>query len=156
MRNPQRSGLSDESKQEALASLFPPSTEPEQLSMVSRTPPDMVLSLVFLEVIEAALDYTALQERKYKEADEKGEEALVELYEENADFIDPEDADLDEYEDVVAKKPKTDTENINLIRVFRMAFDRRMISKNGLGRSEMMEILMGAGDGEDNIPSISL
>ncbi|KKN55133.1 hypothetical protein LCGC14_0585050 [marine sediment metagenome] len=142
-----------EDKTEAIKRLFPDAeTERNQLTMMTRTPPHMVMALVHFRMVEEALNFLQEQEARIFKAERNalaGDTALQERMIEEQGLLSPESEDFDP-EKVKAQFQAFldgDREELNLLRVFREEYDLRMISRNGEGRSELIEIFSNLSKG---------
>lgn len=150
-----------EDKTEAIKRLFPDAeTERNQLTMMTRTPPHMVMALVHFRMVEEALDFLQRQEGKAfvaKQAAMAGDTTLQErmIAEQGLLSADSEDFDEERVKAEIQSFLNGEREELNLLKVFREEYDLRMISRNGEGRSELIEIFsnLSRGGKEEKEPS---
>ena len=132
---------SDQERNEAIEYLFPDvKTEigSEQLVMVTRTPPHMIMNLVRLEMIEAAMEHILARE-KVVESAQGDTEKLAALTVDSEKFL-PDELDANEISAEDYLEAVSGELELNLVKVFRVAYDRRMIARNGEGRAEAIDI----------------
>lgn len=153
-----------EDKAEAIKRLFPDAeTERNQLTMMTRTPPHMVMALVHFRMVEEALAFLQKQEAKAyvaRQAALSGDTNLQErmIAEQGLLSADDEDFDEEKLQAEIQAFLSGEREELNLLKIFREEYDLRMISRNGEGRSELIEIFsnLAKGSKEDKEPSRDL
>lgn len=144
-----------EDKTEAIKRLFPDAeTERNQLTMMTRTPPHMVMSLVHFRMVEEALDFLQRQEAQAfiaRQAAISGDTTLEEemLKEQSLLSSDDEEFDAERLQEEFRAFLSGEGRELNLLKIFREEYDLRMISRNGEGRSELIEIFSNLAKGKE-------
>lgn len=148
----------NEDKTEAVSRLFPDkNADRSQLTMMTRTPPHMIMSLVHMRMVEETVAFVQRREREAKVAmalAKTGDTSALDSLLDEQGLIDPEaenfDADelREQFRRMVAGEDEF--EELNLLKIFREEYDLRMISRNGEGRSELIEIFSTLSKGKDD------
>lgn len=150
-----------EDRTEAVKRLFPDAeTERNQLTMMTRTPPHMVMALVHFRMVEEALNFLQRHEAQAfiaQQAALDGDTSLEEKLIEDQSLSSPDDEEYDaeKLQEEFRAFLSGEGQGLNLLRVFREEYDLRMISRNGEGRSELIEIFsnLSKGSKDEKEPS---
>lgn len=135
----------NEDKEFGIKKLFPDGdADRNQLTMVTRTPPHMIIQSVVTRMMEETLDYVTRLEAEIKlgmiEASE-GDDTRIKKIKAQQGLLDPSEVDIDELKEEYEKVIRGEGKTLNLLKIAREEFDLRMISRNGEGRAEMIDIL---------------
>lgn len=135
----------NEDKEFGIKKLFPDQeADRNQLTMVTRTPPHMIIQSVVTRMMEETLEFVTRLEAEIKlgmiEAAE-GDDTRIKKIKAQQGLLDPDEVDVDELKEEYEKVIRGEGKTLNLLRIAREEFDLRMISRNGEGRAEMIDIL---------------